>query len=370
MKARGFNFKMKIQFKNVIGHERVKEQLSRAYESGKLGHAYLFSGEGGVGKFPLALELAMAYLCKSEIQVPCGVCDNCRGIKNYTNPYFQYLFPLKIDSDLKKNDDFTEKGWEYINDKTIERIEEPYSMISDYSAPIYVGRIRYMNELIASRRGKKSVTIIDGIDTLSDKELNTMLKTIEEPPAGALIILLARFSVLPTIRSRCIVYKFSAPSFGELKDWLKTKASLKSDAEISYIAEISQNIPGVALSKLSESGEKTQELADKFSKIVFCKDSDFQRFMDLESFTEKLGRDFDLAQRILQYFVSQIRRGFLYAANSSQTKPEIFIPNFKNFEQAQEICEAIDNSIMSIKRNSPLSMVFADLTINLMKIFK
>ena len=361
---------MKIRFKNVIGHERIKEQLSRAFESGKLGHAYLFSGEGGVGKFPLALELAMAYLCKSEMLIPCGVCESCVSIKKYKNPNFQYLFPLKLDADLRKPDDFTDKGWEYINDKTQDRIDEPYSMISDYTAPIYVNRIRDMNELISSRRGKKTATIIDGIDTLSDISLNTMLKTLEEPPAGALIILLARFSVLPTIRSRCIVYKFSAPSFDEVREFLKAKAPLKSEAEISYIAEISQNIPGVALAKLSESGEKTQELAEQFSRIVFCGKSDFTRFTDLEKFTEKLGRDFDLAQRILLYFVSQIRRGFLYAADFSENKPEIYIPNFKDFEQAQAVCVAINNSILSIKRSSPLSMVFADLTINLKRIFK
>jgi len=362
---------MNIQFKNVIGHERIKEQLSRTIESGKLGHAYLFSGEGGVGKFPMAFELAMAYLCKSEIQIPCGVCDSCQSIKRYTNSNFQYLFPLKLDADMRaSNKEVNDKGFAYIHEKTLDRIEEPYSMISDYSAPIYIERIRDMNNFISSRRGKKSVTIIDGIDNLSDKDLNTMLKTLEEPPTGALIILLSRFSVLPTIRSRCIVYKFAAPNSQEVKDWLKIKASLKSDAEISYIAEISQNIPGVALTKLSESGEKAQELAEQFSKIVFCEKSDFERFKNLENYAEKLVRDVDLAQRILVYFISQIRRGFLFAANSTDTKPEIYIPNFKDFEQAQKICEAIDNSILSVKRYSPLTMVFTDLTINLMRIYK
>jgi DNA polymerase III delta prime subunit len=357
-----------MRFQNTVGHKRIKEQLSRAIDSGKLGHAYLFSGEGGIGKFPLALDLAQIYLCKSDNK-PCGECENCKGIKKYANPHFQFIFPLKVDADMRKSEDFTEKGWEYINEKTIERIDEPYSMTTDYSAAVYVNRIRDVNEMIVNNRGKKTVTIIDGIDTISDISLNTILKTLEEPPAEALIILLARFSVLPTIRSRCVVYKFGTPQSEEVKDWLKSKVPEKSEREISYIAEISQNIPGIALAKLSEHGEKTQELASRFTDIVFSKESEFEKFMSLDKFVFELGRNFDLAQRILVYLLTQIRSGFLYAANFSQRKPEIYIPNFKNFEQATTYCDVIGNSILSIKRNSPLNMVFVDLTINLTEIF-
>ena len=360
---------MTVEFKNIVGHNRIKEQIVRTLENGRLGHAYLFSGEKGVGKFPLALEFAQMYLCTSENK-PCGECENCKLIKKYNNPNFQYIFPLKLNERQRKNDDFTQEGWEYIYQKTCERIDEPYSMITDYFAPIYVNRIRDMNNIILNRRGEKTVTIIDGIDTLSDISLNTMLKILEEPPANALIILLARSSVLATIRSRCIVYRFSAPKSDEVKNWLKTKAPEKSDSEISYIVEISQNIPGIALEKLSESGSIAQKLAADFAKIVFCEKTDFTKFMSLEKFIwENLERNFSLAQQILVYFLSQIRTGFLYAVNFSQIKPEIYTPDFKNWEQINLCSRAIDNSMLSIKRNSPLSMIFADLTIKLTEIF-
>ena len=360
---------MTAEFKNTIGHHRIKEQILRALQNERQGHAYLFLGEGGVGKFSLALEFAQMYLCKSKNK-PCGACESCKSIKKYNNRNFQYLFPLKLDEKLRKNDDFTQDGWEYVYKKTRERIENPYSMISDYSAPIYVNRIRDTNDMIFSRRGEKTVIIIDGIDTLSDISLNTMLKTLEEPPAGALILLLARFSVLPTIRSRCIVYRFAAPKPDEIKNWLKEKASEKSDAEISYIAEVSQNLPGAALEKLSEGGAQTQQLAADFAKIVFCEKTDFTRMINLEKFVlDNLQRNFDLAQQILVYFLWQVRAGFLYAANYSQIKPEIHIPNFKNWQQATLCSQAVDDSMLSIKRSSPLLMVFADLTIKLTEIF-
>jgi DNA polymerase-3 subunit delta' len=353
---------------NTTGHQRIKEQLASALENGKLGHAYLFSGEGGVGKFFVALEFAMAYLCKSAT-VPCGECESCRAIKKYNNPYFQYLFPLAIDANMRKNDDFTQDGWEYVREKTLERINEPYSMITDYSAPIYVSRIRNMVDNILSGKGK-SVCIIDGIDTLTDKDLNTMLKTLEEPPAGALIILLARFSVLPTIRSRCIVYKFGAPSNEEVKAFLKTKLPQKSDEEISYLAQISQNNIGVALQKLSQDGAKTQKLATEFAEIVFNEKSDFTKMTNLEKFTNGLGRDFDLSQQILVYLLSQIRNNFLQtAAEKSFANSANFALPTVNYGQATLCCEAIDKSILSMKRSSPLSMVFADLTIKLTEIF-
>ena len=364
---------MTVEFKTT-GHQRIKEQLSFALENEKLGHAYLFSGEGGVGKFSVALEFAMAYLCRgastgsaAEVK-PCGECESCRSIKKYNNPHFQYLFPLSMEANLRKNDDFTQDGWEFVREKTLERINEPYSMITDYSAPIYVSRIRNMVDTILSAKGK-TACIIDGIDTLTDKDLNAMLKTLEEPPAGALIILLARFSVLPTIRSRCIAYKFGAPKNEEVKAFLKTKLPQKSDEEISYLAQISQNNIGVALQKLSQDGAKTQKLAAEFAEIVFNQKSDFAKMMSLEKFANGLGRDFDLSQQVLVYFLSQIRANFLQTADFSQAKPEINIASFRNFEQATQCCDAIDKSILSMKRSSPLSMVFADLTIKLTEIF-
>jgi len=358
---------MTAEFKTA-GHSRIKEQLVRALENEHLGHAYLFSGEAGVGKFSMALEFATAYLCKSENK-PCMKCESCVSIKKYNNPHFQYVFPLKLEANLRKEDDFTRGGWEYISEKTRERINEPYLLLTDYSAPIYVGRIRDMNDAILSGRGQKTATIIDGIDTLSAISLNTMLKTLEEPPSGALIILLARFSVLPTVRSRCIVYKFGAVSGEEVRKWLKTKAAQKSDEEISYLAQVSQNNPGAALQNLSQNATLLQKFTTDFADIVFMEKSDFKRMINLEKFTNNLGRNFDLAQQILIFFLSQIRAAFLYAANFSDKAPEVYIPNFKNFEQASLTCEAIDKSILSIKRSSPLSMAFADLTIKLTEIF-
>jgi hypothetical protein len=175
---------------------------------------------------------------------------------------------------------------------------------------------------------------------------------------------------LPTIRSRCIVYRFAAPKPDEIKIWLKEKAGEKSDAEISYIVEVSQNLPGVALVKLSEGGAQTQQLAADFAKIVFCEKTDFARMISLEKFVlENLQRNFDLAQQILVYFLGQVRAGFLYAANYSQIKPEIHIPNFKNWRQATLCSQAVDDSMSSIRKSSPLLMVFADLTIKLTEIF-
>ncbi|MCL2845779.1 MAG: DNA polymerase III subunit [Chitinivibrionia bacterium] len=358
-----------MEFK-TIGHQRIKEQLASALKSEKLGHAYLFSGEGGIGKFSMALEFAMAYLCKASTgsaTIPCGECESCKGIKKYNNPYFQYLFPLSLDTNLRKNDDFTQDGWDYVREKTLERINEPYSLITDYSAPIYISRIRGMNDTILGGKGNKTITIIDGIDTLTDKDLNTMLKTLEEPPAGALIILLARFSVLPTIRSRCIEYKFGTPNSDEVKAFLKTKATLKSDEEISYLAQISQNNIGVALQKMSQDGAKIQKSAKEFAEILFNQKSEFAKFTSLEKFTNGLGRDFDLSQQILVYFLSQIRTNFLQTATMRNGEKDF--SRFINFEQANLCCDAIDKSILSMKRSSPLSMVFADLTIKLTEIF-
>lgn len=173
---------------NVLGHDEPKDRFRRTIERGRLASTYLFVGPEGVGKRFFAERLAASLLCagdKQEDLTPCGACDGCRLIAGRTHP------------DLLR----------------IARPEGKTTLPVD----LFIGPADRRNReglcheialrpLIATRR----VAIIDDADDFSVETANCLLKTLEEPPPGSLLILIGTSlsRQLPTIRSRSQVVRF------------------------------------------------------------------------------------------------------------------------------------------------------------------
>lgn len=166
-------------FENILGQPQVRDFLRRSVECGRVSHAYLFTGPAGSNKTSAAYALAQAILCPKGAQEPrggnCGACDACQRIMRRKHPDVRYFAP--------------EGAGGYL----IEQIRE---IVADTSyAPI---------------QAEKKIYILDRVDLLGVAGANAFLKTLEEPPADTVIILLGRTreSVLPTILSRCQVVPF------------------------------------------------------------------------------------------------------------------------------------------------------------------
>lgn len=166
-------------FENIFGQPQVRDFLRRSVECGRVSHAYLFTGPAGSNKTAAAYAFAQAILCPKGISGmrggDCGACDACQRIMRRKHPDVRYFAP--------------EGAGGYL----IEQIRE---IVADASyAPI---------------QASKKVYILDRVDLLGVAGANAFLKTLEEPPADTVIILLGRTreSVLPTILSRCQVVPF------------------------------------------------------------------------------------------------------------------------------------------------------------------
>ncbi len=206
-----------LQWNRVIGQQRVKEALSSAFERETLGHAYLFCGDTGTGTFAAALDFSMAVLCTGEKAArPCNVCSSCRKVLGFMHPDFHVVMPVPLQREHKGSDGgISEEGWSELARRVKERIADPYAQPEYASIPsIPVEWVKEMTHAIrrgATERGK-NVAIIDGIDLMQKESANAMLKTLEEPPAGTLLLLCTDRpqSVLPTILSRCQILRFAA----------------------------------------------------------------------------------------------------------------------------------------------------------------
>ena len=174
---------------SIIGHSLALAALERALTSERAPHAWLFSGPEGIGKLATAVEFAAALNCMrpdgveaASLQKPCGECRACRDTLAGRHPDIEIVAPGGI-------------------------CDEPEHREHADSRDLRICQIRRLEHVLSLSpyAGGRRVAIVDAADTLRAEAANAFLKTLEEPPAGAVIILLAeREERLPdTVLSRC-----------------------------------------------------------------------------------------------------------------------------------------------------------------------
>lgn len=184
-----------MNFENIIGNDKNKELLKNIIETKNISHGYMFLGISGIGKFLFAKEFAKAILCNENIG--CDTCKSCIEFDSSNNPDFQIIEP---------------------EEKSI-KIEQ----------------IRLMNSKIYEKPiiSNKKVYIINNAETMTKEAQNCLLKTLEEPPEYAVIVLIGTNEnmFLNTIRSRCVKINFNKIKDEDLKDRLVKKYGYKNITE-------------------------------------------------------------------------------------------------------------------------------------------
>ncbi len=179
----------------IVGQEPVVRTLSRAIETDRVAHAYLFSGPRGTGKTSTAKVLAMGLNCQGSdgpTPEPDGTCESCRAIRNNSS------------LDVVEMDAASNRGIDEIRDLR-DRVN------------------------LAPVAGRMKVYIIDEVHMLTPEAFNALLKMLEEPPEHVVFVLATteKHKVLPTIISRCQSFDFRRPSV----DTLSAKLSEIAEAE-------------------------------------------------------------------------------------------------------------------------------------------
>ncbi len=231
-------------------------------------NAILLHGQPGIGKFAFALELAKSLLCESahEASRPCNQCEACHWFNTGNHPDFIALAPETHRKFLPhadyESDEAPRKGKVVRDDSDGEvsekkekkniSIEETRSAIESLS--------------IGSHRGGNRVILIYPLEMLRSDSANTLLKSLEEPPANTIFILLAdRLDrVLPTIRSRCRLLSAPRPDREQGLAWLHTEIpnidGLKvSAADIETVYDEQGGAPYLVLDSLIARNNKDEK---------------------------------------------------------------------------------------------------------------
>jgi DNA polymerase-3 subunit gamma/tau len=177
-------------FEDVAGQEHITRTLQNAISSGRLAHAFLFSGPRGVGKTTTARILAKALNCaEGPTPMPCGKCDSCRETT------------AGASVDVVEIDGASNRGIEHIREL---REAVKYAPVG----------------------GKNKVYVIDEVHMLTNEAFNALLKTLEEPPPHVIFIFATTEpqKIPATIHSRCQRYGFKRVALHDIIDRLRTIA--------------------------------------------------------------------------------------------------------------------------------------------------
>jgi len=231
-------------FPGVLGHERARSVLARVLASGRLPHAFLFHGPEGVGKGLVARLFAVSLVCTEPAgdATGCGSCAACRKAAHGNHP------DVLVVSRLPKKEKRADAGLEDGDDDDGE--DASASKGGELRPFIVVQQIRELNHhaAYAPREGRRRVFLVEPADRMNAESQNALLKTLEEPPGQAVIVLVASrpHVLLPTVRSRCFQIGFGAMSPDELALGLVERGLPPQEARTR--AALAEGRPGRALS--------------------------------------------------------------------------------------------------------------------------
>ena len=208
-------------------NEPVLESLKKARE--RLPHALLMHGPRGVGKLALAERFVQLLLCEHRDPAvrPCGKCDACRWYLAGNHPDFRRVEPEAIAKMPPPAEAEAEEG----SETPARRTKQPSIIIA-------VEQVRALADFLnlGSHRGALRIALVHPAEDMNANAANALLKGLEEPPAGAMFILVSHrpARLLPTVRSRCVAVPVPIPPANVALRWLASEGIANPDRWLAF----------------------------------------------------------------------------------------------------------------------------------------
>lgn len=370
-----------MQFRDIIGQEKVKQKLRLSIQEGKIPHAQLFTGKEGVGKLPLAVAYAQYINCEHRTaDDSCGVCPTCLQYQKLQHPDLHFVFPI-VKTDSKDTCD------DFMNEFRDLLLTDPYFSQEDWynalKVPTKQGMIyeKESSEIVRKLSLKPfgngyKVMIIQQPEKMNVVCANKLLKLLEEPPERTLFLLTSEQPdlLLPTILSRVQTTRVPDLSEQDLRQFFP--------ADIAHIAEGSYQ----RAKKLQEENSQRQQFLADFINLMRCAwrvghQKDYASLQELRRWSlemadSSVGRERQKA--FLQYVQQQVRENYIrrYAQSelNYQTNAEAdFSKNFSAFihdGNVERIMNELDRAEQQIAQNGNAKIIFFDLCLQMIVLIK
>lgn len=315
-------------FDQVVGHQEIISHLQNSIKADKVSHAYIFQGETGSGKKLLATMFAMTLECEEQGIDPCLKCASCKKELNKNHPDIINIVHEKPNS----------IGIEEIREQLTNDVD-----IKPYASPY-------------------KIYIINDAHLLTLQAQNALLKTIEEPPAYAIILLLTNNmdALLPTITSRCVALTLKAVNDGMVKNYLMERLHIP-DYEADINVSLAQGNVGKA-EKYAVS-EEFSELTESALKVL--KYSGEMELYELVDLIKNMTREKQNVYDYLDLFLMWFRDVLLFKA-TREVDGLVFkheINNIKerarksSYEGLETIIAAVENAKARLRANVNFDLV-------------
>jgi DNA polymerase III subunit delta' len=277
---------------NLVGHEWAVDMLKKHVIHGTTRHAYLFAGPPGLGRRTLALRFAQALNCRTPVRagIPCGKCRDCKQIEAMHHADLSIIEP------------------------TIKDPNNPRELIPAPNGEIRIQQIRELQKTINLKpyQSPYRILIFLRFDQASVEASNALLKTLEEAPSYAVLILTAENpeQLLPTIVSRCEVLRLRPLKVEEVQNALETRGLEASQAKL--IAHISGGRFGYALRLIENETllEKREERLNDLLSLISA--SRVEKF----AYADKLSKDKESMRQTVLIWLSYWRDVMLRSAQA------------------------------------------------------
>jgi len=335
---------------NMLGHEWAVDMLRQHVRRGEVRHAYLFCGARGVGRRALALRLAQALNCTQPLGagLPCGVCRDCKQIEGLRHPDVSFIEPTIVDPD-----------------KHGELIPHEYGEIR-------IDQIRNLQKTLNLRpyQAKYRVLIFPRFQQANAPAANALLKTLEEAPAHAVLLLTADTpeQLLPTIVSRCEVLRLRPLSLDAIESDLLARGADADRARL--LAHLSGGRPGYARRLLEDESllEKRNERLNDLQTLLPA--SLAQKF----AYAEKLAKDKDAMRQTLLIWLTYWRDVMLRAAQADAPLTNIdlnmeieFLAGRLDLPAARRLTRSVESALDRMEKNVNARLLLENLLMDFPK---
>ena len=314
----------------IIGYQQIVGELQRTVASDRIAGAYLFVGPMGVGKETVARYFAQLIFCQQDTEPPtvCGTCLACRKVGSGNHPDLQFIRP---EGSLLK-----------------------------------IGQIRALQKQIIYEpfEASRKVYILTDVERMNAEAENCLLKTLEEPPASSVLILLTSNveALLPTTRSRCQILQFHPIPTQELVEILIDRFSVAPE-QATTLAIAAGGAIGKALTQLEKGSMLTEEVPDILKETDLL--AAFRLAENLKDNPETLGDLVTWYRDLL--FLQQGAPSDLITHIHSLEELQVIVPRYSHLRIQQAIQTIFDTKSLIENTNTNATLALEVMCLKLLK---
>ncbi|TRX62387.1 DNA polymerase III subunit delta' [Carboxylicivirga sp. M1479] len=372
-----------MKFNEVIGHDKIKQQLVSMVKENRVSHAQLIAGPAGIGKINLALAFAQYLNCQDrQGDDSCGVCNSCVKYSKLIHPDLHFVFPV-VKSAKHKNpvsDSYIHEWRQFVLGNPYFDIHQWFNFLdADKQGLIYSQESQEIIKKLNFKtfEAKYKVMIIWLPEKMHVAAANKLLKLLEEPPEGTVFLLVSDNpnDILGTIQSRSQRLNVPSLELSDIANALQSEYDLSKE-ECERFAKLSVG-NYVAAKEIINQGEERTYFFDKFVNMMRLAYG--RKLFDLIDWCDDMNRQskerqknfFEFALRLIrENFMMNIQeQDLLYLTPEEENFSTRFSP-FINDGNVLQLSEEFSLAHSHLEQNGNARIILMDLCLKVIMLLK